>query len=191
MNRDCSHKIKRRLLLARKAMTKLDSVLKSRDNTLLTNICIVKAMFFPVVMYTCESWAIMKAECQRIDGFELWCWRSKEIKPSILKGNQPWIFIGRTHAEAETPILWPPDARNWCTGTDPDAGKGWKWEQMGMTEDEMVGRHHWLRGCEFGWTLWDGEGQGGLACCSLWGCRELDTSWQLDNYGDNLYTRTY
>ena len=109
----------RRLLLERKAMTNLDSILKSRDITLLTKVCLVKAMVFPVVMYGCESWTIKKAECQRIDAFELWCWRRllrvpldcKEIQPVNPKGNQSWIFIGRTD-EAEAPILWSPDAKN-------------------------------------------------------------------------------
>ena len=101
-------------------MTNLDSILKSRDNTLSTKVCLVKAMFFPVVMYGCESWTIKKAECQRIDAFELWCWirllRSpldcKEIQPVHPKGDQSWVFTGRTDAEAETQILWPPDVKN-------------------------------------------------------------------------------
>ena len=111
---DCSHEIKRLLLLGRKAMTNLDSLLKSRDITLSTKVRLVKAMVFPVVMYGCESWTIKKAECRRIDAFELWCWRRlldcKEIKPVNPKGNQSWRFIGRTDAEGETPILWPPDS---------------------------------------------------------------------------------
>ena len=99
-------------------MTNLHSILKSRDITLSTKICLVKAMVFPVVMYGCESWTIKKAESQRIDAFELWCWRrllrvpSKEIKPVHPKGNQSWVFIGRTDVEAETSILWPSDAKN-------------------------------------------------------------------------------
>ena len=107
---DCSHKIKRCLLLGRKVMTSLDSILKSRDITLLTKVCLVKAMVFPVVMYGCESWTVKKAECRRIDAFELWCWR--EIQPVHSKGAQSWVFIGRTDAKAETPILWPPDAKS-------------------------------------------------------------------------------
>ena len=118
---DCSHEIKRKrhLFLERKAMTNLDSILKNRNITLLTKVHIVKAMIFPVVVYGCESWTIKKAECQRTDAFELWCWRrilipldSKEIKPVNPKGNQPSIFIGRTDAEADAPILWPPDAKS-------------------------------------------------------------------------------
>ena len=116
---DCSHEIKRRLLLERKVMTNLDIILKSRDITLPTKVCLVKAMVFPVVMYGCESWTIKKAECRRIDAFELWCWRRllrvldcKEVQPVHSKGNQSWVFIGRTDVEAETPILWPPDAKS-------------------------------------------------------------------------------
>ena len=145
---DSSHEIKRRLLLGRKAMTNLDSMLKSRDITLPTKVCLVKTVVFPVVMYGCESWAIKKAEHRRIDAFELWCWRrllrdpwtarrsNRLVNP---KGNQSWIFIGRTDAEAETPILWPPDVKNWLVGKDPDAGKDRRWEEKGTTEDEMTG----------------------------------------------------
>ena len=146
---DCSHEIKRCLLLGRKAMTNLDSKLKSRDITLPTNVCIVKAMVFPVV-YGCESWTIKKT-------LQNWCfWTvvfektlenpldSKEIKPVNPKGNQPWIIIGRTNVEAEAPILWPPDSKSWLIGKDPDAGKDW-----GQEEDEMVGCHHQLSGHEF------------------------------------------
>ena len=143
---DCSHEIKRRLLLGRKVMTNLDSILKSKDITLPTKIHLVKAMVFPVVMYGCESWTIKKAECRRIDAFELWCWKTlesplecKEIQPVHPKGNQSWIFIGRTDAEAETPVLWPPDVKNWLIGEVPDAGKDWRQEEKGTTENEMVG----------------------------------------------------
>ena len=104
----------------------------------------------------------------------------KEIKPVNPKGNQPWIFIGRTHAEAETPILWPPDAKNWLIGRDPDAGKDWGQEEKEMTEDEMVGWHHRLNGHEFEHALWVGDGQGGLACCSPWGRKESDTTEWLN-----------
>ena len=127
---DCSHEIKSHLLFRRKAMTSLDSILKSRDITLLTKVHVVKIMIFSAVMYGCKSWIIMKAEHWRIDAFKLWCWRrlkspldSKVIKQDNPKGNQPWIFIGRTDDEAEAPILWSPDVKNWPTGKDPDAGK--------------------------------------------------------------------
>ena len=103
---------------------------------------------------------------------------SKEIKLVNPKGNQSWLFIGRTDAEAETPILWPPDAKNWLIGKDADAGKDWRQEEKGTTEDEMAGWHHWLNGRESEWTLGVDDGQGGLACCSSWGCKELDrTEW--------------
>ena len=113
---DCSHEIKRRLLLGRKVMTNLDSIIKSRDLTLSTKVRLVKAMVFPVVMYGCESGTIKKAECQRIDAFELRCWRSpldcREIQPVHPKGDQSWVFVGRTDVEAEIPIIWPPDGKN-------------------------------------------------------------------------------
>ena len=135
----------------------LNSILKSRDITLPTKIHLVKAMVFLVVMYGCESWIIKKVECWRIDTFELWCWRrllspldSKEIKSVDLKGNQSWIFIGKTGAEAEAPIFWPPDVKNRHVGKDPNAGKDWRWEEKGTTKDEMVGWHHWLSGHGFG-----------------------------------------
>ena len=139
---DYSHDIKKCLLLGRKAMTNLDSILKSRDITLLTKFHLVKAMVFPLVMYGCESWTIKKAEHQKIDSFELWCWRrleslleSREIKPVNPKVNQPWIFIGSTNAEAEGSVLWPPDAKSWLIGKDPDAGKDWLGEGGGREWD--------------------------------------------------------
>ena len=128
---DFSQEIKRRFLLGRKAMNSLDSMLKSRDITLPAKIRLVKAMAFPVVMYGYESYAIKKAECRRIEAFELWCWKTlespldcKDIKPVNPKENQSLMFIGRTDVEAETPILWPPDAKSRLIGINPDAGKG-------------------------------------------------------------------
>ena len=116
---DCSHEIKRCLLIGRKGMTNLDSILKSRDITLPTKVRLIKAMVFPVVMYGCKSWTIKKAEHRRIDAFEVWCWRTlespldcKEIQPVHPKGYQSWVLIGRTDVKAETPILWPPDAKS-------------------------------------------------------------------------------
>ena len=105
---------------------------------------------------------------------------SKEIQPVHPKGNQTWIFIGRTDAEAETPIFWPPDVKNWLIRKDLDARKDWRWEEKGMTENEMVGWHHWLNGHEFEQASGVGKGQRSLACFSLWGCKELDTSEQLN-----------
>ena len=126
---DCSHEIKRLLLLGRKAMTKLDSILKSRDITLPTKVHVVKAMVFPIVMYGCESWTIKKAECQRSTAFKQWCWRRLLRVPWTAISNQSWIFIGRTDAEAEAPILWPPDAKSQLIGKDPDAQKDWRKEE--------------------------------------------------------------
>ena len=150
---NCSHEIKGCLLLGRKAMTNLDSILKSSITTLPTKVHLVKAMVLPVVKNGCESWNIKKAECRRTDAFELWCWRRllrvpldyKEIKPVNPKGNQSWIFIRRTDAKAETPILWTLDAKSQLIRKDPDAGKDWGQEEKGMTDDEMVGWHHWLK----------------------------------------------
>ena len=113
---DCSHEIKRHLLLGRNVMTNLDSILKSRDISLPTKVHLVKATVFPVVMYGCESWTVKKAECQRIDAFKLWCWErllrvpwtTRRSNQSYPKGDQSWVFIGRTDAETKTPILWPP-----------------------------------------------------------------------------------
>ena len=149
---ECSHEIKRCLLLGRKVMANLDSIWQSRDITLPTEVCLVKAVIFPVVMYGCGSWTIKKAERQRIDAFELWCWRRLLRVPWTArrsKGNQSCLFIGRTDAEAETPTLWTRDAKNWLIWKDPDAGKDWRWEEKGMIVDEMVGWHHWLNGHEF------------------------------------------
>ena len=117
---DCSHEIKRLLLLGRKVMTNLDNILKSRDITLPTKVRLVKAMVFPVVMYGCKSWSVKKAECQRIDAFELRCWTrllrvpwtARRSNQLILKGDQSWVFIGRAHVEAETPVLWLPHGKS-------------------------------------------------------------------------------
>ena len=101
---------------------------------------------------------------------------SKEIQPVHPKGDQSWVFIGRSDAEAETPILWPPDAKSWLIWKDPDAGKDWGQKEKGMTEDETAGWHHRLNGHGCGWTPGVGDGQGGLACCSSWGRKESDTT---------------
>ena len=130
-------------------MTKLDSIFKSRDITLPTKVRLVKAMVFPVVMYECESWTVKKAEHQRNDAFELWCWRrllrvpwtARRSNQSILKDINPGIF-GRNDAKAETPVLWPPHAKSGLTGKDSDAGRDWGQEEKGSTEDEMAGWHH-------------------------------------------------
>ena len=135
----------------------------------------------------CESWTIKKAEHQRIDAFQLWCWRTLEslldcqkIKSVNTKGNQSWTFIGRMDAEAETPILWPPDAKNWLIWKDPNAERDWMQEEKGTTENERVGWHHWLDRHEFEQTPRVGDGLGSLVCCSLEGCKELDTTERLN-----------
>ena len=121
----------------------------------------------------------------------------KEIKLVNPKGNQSWILIGRTDAEAETSVLWPPDIKNWLTGKDPDAGKDWRWDEKGTTEDEMVGWHHWLHGHEFEQAPGVGDGQGGLVCCSPWGHKQLDmTEWlnwtcRQNNSPRDIYTLTH
>ena len=140
--------------------------IKNQRHYLLTKFYLVKAMVFPVVMYGCENEIIKKAEHGKIDAFELWCWRrllrvpwtARRSNQSILKGNQSWMFTGRTDAKAETPILWPPDAESWLIRKDSDAGKDWGQEEKRTTEDEMVGWHHQLNGHGFGWTLGVGDG---------------------------------
>ena len=124
---DYSHEIKRCLLLGRNVVTNLDSILKSRDSTLPTKVHLVQTMVFPVVMYGCESWTIKKSECQRIDVFELWCWRLLRVPWTARRWNQS--FIGRTDVGAETPMLWWLDVKNWLIWKDPDAGKDWRWEE--------------------------------------------------------------
>ena len=151
---DWSLEIKRRLLLGRKAMTSLDSILKSRDITLPTKVCLVKAIVFPVVMYGCVNWTINRAECQRTDAFELRCWRrllrvpwtARRSNQSILKAVGPEYSLEGLMLKLKHPILWPPDAKNWLTGKDPYSGKDWRWEEKGATEDEMVGWHQQLDG---------------------------------------------
>ena len=154
---DCSHEIKRRLLLGRKVMSNLDSILKSRDITLPTKVHIVKAIF-QVIMYglweldSKESW-VLKNWCfwtvvlEKTLESPLDC---KEIQPVHPKGDESWVFIGRTDAEAETPTLWSPHAKSWLIGKDPDAGRDWGQEEKGTTEDEMAAWHHQLDGHEFG-----------------------------------------
>ena len=139
----------------RKVMTNLECVLNIRDITLPTKVHLGKVTVFPVVMYGCESWTIKKKELMLLN----WCWRRllrvlrflncKKIQPVHPKGNQFWIFIERTDVEAETPILWPPDAKSWLIWKDPDAGKDWRQEEKGTTENEMVRRHCQLNGHEF------------------------------------------
>ena len=164
------------LLLGRTVMTNLDSIFKSRDITLPTKVRLVKVMVFPLVMYGCESWTIKRAECWRIDAFELWCWRrllrvpwtARRSNQPILKEISPECSLEGL-IEAETPILWLPDVKSWLIWKDSDDGKDWGQEEKGLTEQEMVRWHHQLNGHGFGLTLGVGDGQGGLACCSSWG----------------------
>ena len=186
---DCSHEIKRRLLFGRKVMTNLDSILKSRDITLSTKVHLVKTMVF---QWSCmdvrvghkeswgpKNWYFWTVVLEKTLENPLDC---KEIQPVHPKGDQSWVFIGRTDVEAETPILWPPHVKSWLIWKDPDAGKDWRQEEKGTTEDEMVGWHHQLNGHGFGWTLGVGDGQGSLACCGSWGRKESDTTEQLNWY---------
>ena len=145
-------------------------------------------------MYGCESWTIKKAECRGTDAFELWCWRRrkspldcKENKPINTKGNQLWIFIGRTDAEAEAPILWPPDVKSWRIRKDPEAGRDWRQEEKVTTQGDTVGWHHsWLNGHELEQDLGDGEGQGSLGCCSPWDCKESDLTERLNDSNSRM-----
>ena len=195
---DCSHEIKRCLLLGRKAMTNIDSMLKSRDINFADKGPYRQSYGFSsshVWMWELdykESWALKN-----------WCFQTvvlektlesplhcKEIKPVNPKGNQPWIFIGKTDAEAEAPILWSPDTKSWLTGNDSNAGKDWGQEEKQMIEDEIVGWHHWLNGHEFEQALGDGEGQGSLVCCSPRGCKESDTTERLNGANNNKHSLT-
>ena len=178
---DCSHDIKRGLLLRRRAMTNLDSILKSRDITFLTKAHKVKAMAFSVVMFGCESWApknwcFWTVVLEKKDSSESPWTARRSVNP---KRNQSWIFTERTDVEAEALTLWPPDVKSQFIRKDPDAGKDWRQEEKGTTEDEMVGWHHWLNRHEFEQTLRD-DGQGSLVCYSPWGHKESDTTEQLN-----------
>ena len=184
---DCSHVIKRRLLLRRKVMTNLDSIFKSRDITLPTKVHLVKAIFFPVVMYGCLSWTVKRAECQGIDAFELWCWRrllrvpwtARRSNQFFLKEISPGISLKAMMLKLKLQyfghLMWIADSLE-----ETDAGRDWGQEEKGTTEDEMAGWHHWLDGLESEWTTGVCDGQGGLACCDSWGCKESDTSERLN-----------
>ena len=181
-------------------MTKLDSILKSRDTTLPAKVHLVRDMVFPVVMYGCESWTIKKAEHQRTDAFELLCWRillrvlwtvrrsNQSINP---KGNQPQIFTGKTDAKAETPILWSPDGKNWLIGKDPNAGKDWRKEEKGMTEDEVVGWHHWFGGHEFEQTPGVDDGTGKPGVLQSMGSQRVGHDWVTElNWPENALLKS-
>ena len=191
---DCSHEIKRGLLLGRKVMTNLDSIFKSRDITLPTKFCLVKAMVFPVVMYGCESWTV-KAERRRIDAFELWCWRrllrvpwtARRSNQFILKEISPGISLEGMMLKLK--LQYFGHLMRWLIGKDYDARRDWGQEEKGTTEDEMAGWHHWLGGRESEWTRGVGDGQGGLACCNSRGRKESDTTEQLNWTELNLYIK--
>ena len=144
-------------------------------------------MVFPLVMYGYKRWTIKKAECQRINAFELWCWRrllrvpwtARRSNQSILKEISPGCSLEGLMLRLKL-ILWPPDLKSWLIGKDLDAGRDWGQEEKGMTEDEMVGWHHRLNGHGFAWTPGVGDGQGGLVCCDSWGCKESDTNEWLN-----------
>ena len=148
-------------------------------------------MVSPVVMYRWKSWTIKKAEHQRINVFELWCWKrllrvlwtARRSNQSILKEIIPEYSLEGLMLKLELPVLWPPDVKNRLIRKDRDAGKDWRWEEKGTIEDKVVGWHHWLNRHEFEPALGDGEGQGSLACCSLWGHKDLGmTVWLSNNY---------
>ena len=181
------------LLLRRKAVTNLDSLLKGRDITLPTKISLVKAMVFPVVMYGCENWTIKKAESWRIDAFKLWCWiRLLKVPWTARRSNQSVLKEISFEYSFEglmlklKLILWPPDAKNQLNGKDPSSRKDWRQEEKRMTEDEMVEWHHQHVGHEFEQALGVDDGQGSLTCCNPWGCKELETTEWL-NWTKALY----
>ena len=176
------------LLFSRKGMKNLDRMLESRDLTLPTKICIVKAIIFPLVTDSCESWTVKKEEHQRIYTFELCCWRwllkvpwtARRSNQVNLKGNQPWLLTGRTDGEAEAPVFWPPDVSSWIIEKVRNAGKDWGQKEKRVSEDEMDEWHHWCNGHELEQTSGDSEGQGCLACYNPWGRKESDISEWLN-----------
>ena len=168
-------------------MTNLDSIFKSRDITLPTKVRLVKAMVFPVVMYGYESWTVKKAEHWRIDAFELWCWRRPLRVPwtagrsnqSILKEINPGISLEGLMLKVKLQYFGHV-MRRVDSLENFDAGRDWGQEEKGMTEDEMAGWRHWLDGRESEWIPGVGDGQGGVACCNSWGCKESDTTEWLN-----------
>ena len=144
-------------------------------------------MVFPVVMCGCESWTVKKTEHWRIVAFELWCWRrllrvpwtARRSNQSILKEISPGISLEGMMLKLKTPVLWPPHGKSWLNGKDSDAGRDWRQEEKGTTEDEMAGWHRSLDGRESQWTPGVGDGQGGLACFDSWGRKESDTTERL------------
>ena len=186
------NEIKRCLLLGRKAIINLDSLLKTRDITLPTKVRLVKAMFFfsshiwvweldHKDSWALKNWCFWTVVLEKILESPLDC---KEIKPVKPKWNLSWIFIGRTDAEVEAPILWPPDSKSQLIGKNPDTGKVWGQEEKGAVEDEMVGLHHWLNGHEFEESLGDNKGRESLVCCSPWS-RRAGHDWATEQQQQN------
>ena len=184
---DWSHEIKRCLLLGRKAMTNLDSILKSRNiadkgpSSQSYGFSSSHVWIWELdhkESWVQKNWCFWPVVLEKTLESPLDC---KEIQPVHPKGDQSWVFIGRTDAEGETPILWPPDMKSWLTGKDPDAGKDWRWEEK-TTEAEMVAWHRWCNGHGSKWTQAPGAGdrQGGLECCSPWGRKESDMTERLN-----------
>ena len=184
---DCSHEIKRRLLLGRNVLTNLESIFKSRDITLPTKIPVVKAMVFTVVMYRCESWTVKKAESRRIDAFKLWCWRrllrvpwtARRSNQSILKeitlGCSLEGMMLKLKLQYFGHLMWRVDSLEKTLMLGGIGGRRRRGRQ-----DEMAGWHHWLHGRESEWTPGVGDGQGGLACCNSWGHKESDKTKRLN-----------
>ena len=179
---DCSHEIKRLLLLGRKVMTNLESIFKSR------HYFANKGRSSQGYGFSCGPVWMWELDCEEGWALKNWCFWTvvlektlvspldcKEIQP-VHSEDQPWDFFGRNDAKAEAPVLWPSDAKSWLIGKDSDAGRDWGQEEKGTTEDEMAEWHHWLDGHESEWTPGVGDGQGGLACCDSWGRKESDTT---------------
>ena len=179
---DWSHEIKKRLLLARKVMTNLDSILKNRHYFANKGLSSQGYGLSSSHVWMWEldykeswepkNWCFWMVVLEKTLESPLDC---KEIQPVHPIGDQSWVFIERTDVEAETPILWPPDAKSWLIWKDPDAGKDWGQEEKAMMKEKMVVWHHQLNGHGFGWTPGVGDGQGGLVCCGSWGRKESDT----------------
>ena len=191
---DCHHEIKRYLLLGRKAMTNLDNIYKSE-----TSLC-WQRLYSQIYGFSSRPVFMWELDHKEGWGLKNWCFQTvvlektlescldcKEIKPVSPKGNQSWIFIGRTDGEAEASILWPPDAKSRLTGKDPTAGKDWRQQEKGLAEDEMIGWHHRLNGQEYEQTPGDSEEQESQECCSPWGFKESDKTEQLKNNNNVLW----
>ena len=176
---DCSREIRGQMLLSRKSVTNLDSILKSRDHSANKGPCSQGCGLPGGHIWLWEldhkkgsvpkNWCLRTVVLEKTPESSL---DSEETKPVNLKGNQPWILIGRTDAEADTPVLWSSDENSWLIGKVPDAGKDWGQKEKRVSEDEMAGWHHQYNGHELRQTLGDGKGQEGLMCCSPWGCKE-------------------